>query len=161
MALLLSTPHLTVATAPDTRLVRYVRTSVPYVSVFEFELLHERVAALFDQLGRRQHVLLVDTREAVMNNDPAFEKASNRARPSLVRDFRRIAVLVKTAVGALQVGRHIREGGIDSTVFNDEKAALAFLLSSAPGLDADHSPTSSVRTPRSNRSSNPGKPPKR
>ena len=72
MALLLSTPQITLTTGPDARLVRYVRTSVPYPSMSEYELLHERAAGFLDQLGRRHHVLLVDMREAVMNTDPAF-----------------------------------------------------------------------------------------
>ena len=154
MALLLSTPQITVSTGPDPRLVRYVRTSVPYASIFEYELLHERISGFFDQLDRRQRVLLVDMREAVMNTDPAFEKAAGRARQLLARDFRRIAVLVKTAIGALQVGRHIREDASGSTVFNDETAAISFLLG-VSGFDADPSPISSVRAPRSSPSSTP------
>lgn len=155
MAILLSTPQIKVVTGPDARLVRYVRTSVPYGSIFEYEVLHERVGAFFDHLGRKQHVLLVDTREAVMNTDPVFEKASNRIRVHLMRDFQRVAVLVKTAIGALQVARHIREGSLDSSVFSDEAAAISFLL------DAEGSPTSSVRGPRSSHSSNPRRPSKR
>lgn len=155
MVVLLSTPQLKVVTGPDTRLVRYVRTSVPYGSILEYELLHERVAAFFDHLGRKQHVLLIDTREAVMNTEPAFEKATKRVRVQLVRDFRRVVVLVKTAIGALQVARHIRESSLESTVFSDEAAAIAFLL------DTETSPTSSVRAPRSSHSSNPRRPLKR
>lgn len=148
MALLFSTPQITLTIGPDARLVRYVRTSVPYASMSEYELLHERVAGSLDQLGRWNHVLLVDMREAVMNTDPAFERAAGRGRQLLVRDFRRIAVLVKTAIGALQVGRHIREDAIDTTVFSEETAAISYLLG-VSGFDTDPSSTSSVRGPRS------------
>ena len=155
MTLLFSTPQITLTIGPDARLVRYVRTSVPYASMLEYDLLHERVSGSLDQLGRRHHVLLVDMREAVMNTDPAFEKAASRGRQLLVRDFRRIAVLVKTAIGALQVGRHIREDSLDSIVFNEETAAISFLLG-VSGFDCDPSSTSSVRAPRSSPRSGPG-----
>lgn len=156
MALLLSTPQVTLATGPDSRLVRYVRTSVPYPSVLEYELLHERLADLLDQHGRRHHVLLFDVREAVMNTDPTFERVAVRVRQILARDFRRTAFLVKTAIGALQVSRLIREDSLDSAVFSDETAAISFLLG-VSGFDANPSPISSVRGPRSTRRSDPGK----
>jgi hypothetical protein len=155
MALLLSTPQITLTTEPDARLVRFVRTSVPYPDLIEFERLHQRIASLLDQLGRKRHVLLVDMREAPMNNNPAFERAAVRGRLALVRDFRRLAVLVKTAVGALQVGRHIREDSLDAPIFNDETAAVSFLLG-VSGFDADPAPVSSTRSPRSSRRSGPG-----
>lgn len=147
MTLLFSTPQITLTTGPDARLVRYVRTSVPYASMLEYELLHERVAGALDQLGRRHHVLLVDMREAVMNTDPAFERAAGRGRQLFVRDFRRIAILVKTAIGALQVGRHMREDSLDTSIFNEEPAAISFLLG-VSGFDCDSSPTSSPRSSR-------------
>ena len=37
MALLLTTPQITLTTDADSRLVRYVRTSVPYPSLEEYE----------------------------------------------------------------------------------------------------------------------------
>jgi hypothetical protein len=154
MALLLSTPQITLTTGPDSRLVRYVRTSVPYPNLIEYELLHERAGSLLDQLGRKRHVLLVDMREAVMNNDPAFERAAGRCRQLLVHDFRRLAVLVKTAVGALQIGRHIREDSLESPLFNEETAAISYLLG-VSGFDAD-APASSSRAPRSSSRRGPG-----
>src|SRR4051812_12395175 len=149
MAELLSTPQITLTTEADSRLVRYVRTNVPYPSLEEYEYLHERIAATLDQLGRKQHVLLVDMREAVLNNNPAFERAASRGRQLLVHDFRRVAVLVKTAVGALQIGRHIREDSLDMPIFNVETAAVSYLLG-VSGFDAE-APASSTRVPRSSR----------
>lgn len=145
--MLFSTPQITVTTGPDARLVRYVRTSVPYASMLEYETLHERIAEVLDQHGRKQHVLLVDVREAVMNTDPAFEKVAVRVRQLLARDFRRIAFLVKTAIGALQVNRLIREDSLNASAFSEETAAISFLLG-VSGFDTDPSPTS-VRGPRS------------
>jgi hypothetical protein len=154
MALLFTSPQITLTTVPDSRLVRYVRTSVPYPSLVDYENLHERAGGVLDQLGRKRHVLLVDMREAVMNNDPAFERAAGRCRQLLVHDFRRMAVLVKTAVGALQVGRHIREDSLEAPVFSDETTAVSYLLG-VSGFDAE-APASSSRAPRSSRRSGPG-----
>ena len=154
MALLFSTPQITVTSEADSRLVRYVRTSVPSPSLDEYEHLHERIGGALDKIGRRRHVLLVDMREAVLNNDPGFERAAARCRQLLVRDFRRLAVLIKTAVGALQIGRHIREDSLDSPIFYDETAAVSYLLG-VSGFDSE-SPASSSRPPRSSRRSGPG-----
>lgn len=154
MAVLFSSPQITLTTEPDVRLVRYVRTAVPYPSLDEYERLHERAAGYLDQLGRKRHVLLVDMREAVMNNDPSFERAAGRCRQLLVHDFRRMAVLVKTAVGALQVGRHIREDALEAPIFNEETAAISFLLG-VSGFDAEPPPSSTARPPRSSRRSGP------
>jgi hypothetical protein len=154
MAQLFSSPQITLTTEAESRLVRYVRSSVPYPSLEEYERLHERAGGALDQLGRKHHVLLVDMREATLNNDPAFERAAGRCRHHLVHDFRRMAVLVKTAVGALQVGRHIREDSLDAPVFSDETAAVSYLLG-VSGFDAE-SPASSSRPPRSSRRSGPG-----
>lgn len=154
MALLLTTPQITLTIDADTRLVRYVRTSMPYPSLDEYERLHERAGHLLDQLGRTRHVLLVDMRGATLNNDPAFERSAVRCRMLLVRDVRRLAVLVKTAVGALQIGRHIREDSLDSPIFNDETAAVSYLLG-VSGFDTQP-PASSSRAPRSTRRGGPG-----
>jgi hypothetical protein len=154
MALLLSTPQITLSTEPEARLVRYVRSSAPYPDLVEYERVHERVAAALDNLGRKRNVLLVDMREALMNNEPAFEKAAARGRQLLVRDFRRVAVVVKTAVGALQVGRHLREDSLEMPIFNDDTEALSFLLG-VSGFDAEP-PSSSMRPPRSSRRGGPG-----
>jgi len=154
MAVLFTTPQITLTSEAESRLVRYVRSSVPYASLDEYERLHERAGAALDQLGRRRHVLLVDMREATLNNDPAFERSAGRCRRLLVQDFRRMAVLVKTAVGALQVGRHIREDSLDAPVFNDETLAVSYLLG-VSGFDAEP-PVSSSRPPRSSRRSGPG-----
>lgn len=154
MALLFTTPQITLSTDADPRLVRYVRTSVPYASLDEYNRLHERVGHTLDLIGRKRHVLLVDMREATMNNDPAFERAAARGRQLLVHDFRRLAVLVKTAVGALQVGRHVREDSLEAPVFNDETAAISYLLGIS-GFDTEP-PASSAHGPRSSRRSGPG-----
>src|SRR5262249_36491626 len=117
-----------------------VRTSQPYGSLEDVIDIHLRVGKMFDRLGRDRHVLLVDMRRAPVNNHPDFERASARARAILVRGFPRIAVLVQTAVGALQIRRHLREDNIAGDVFHEESDALTYLTSA----DSDLAPPSGV-----------------
>jgi hypothetical protein len=138
---MLSDPYCIVGADPGTWIVRFVRTGVPYPSLEDFELQHEKVARVFDRLGRRKHALLVDFRRAPMNNDPRFEEAAARARSVLIRDFARVAVLVQTAIGALQVKRHAREDGLECLVFQDEPGAVEYLSQA----DMDPAPTSRVK----------------
>lgn len=109
-------------------IVRWRRNDVPYASYDDVRLCHEELAWHLDQHGRAGRGLLVDMRGAQLNNDPEFEAVATAARELLVRGFGKVAVLVATAVGALQVRRHIREDGRDIPVFQDEAEAIAHLL---------------------------------
>jgi hypothetical protein len=74
------------------------------------------------------HVFLMDVREGPMRSDEGFEQTMRVTGPELSTLFKRSAVLVKTAVGKLQMNRIQKERGGVSTVFDDERAALAYLL---------------------------------
>ena len=67
-------------------------------------------------------------RDGPLRNDSAFESASADLA-KLQSRFDRTAMLVKTAVGALQMSRLQRERNIRLNVFSDEKDALDFLKS--------------------------------
>jgi hypothetical protein len=73
--------------------------------------------------------LLIDLRLSVGRNDPEFETQLVERRRELFRRFRRSCVLVLTAIGRLQVQRHVDEDGFGDTVrvFSDETAARAWL----------------------------------
>lgn len=124
---LLSNRYVTLTLEHNDRVVRFGRTDRPYDAVDDVTRLHEELGRRLDQAGRRGRSLLVDMRLAQMNIDPEFEHRAMKARHHLVRDFDRVAVLVATAVGALQVRRHIREDGRDIPVFQDEAEAISFL----------------------------------
>lgn len=152
MAVLFTTPHVTLTLDPDTRLIRYARTRAPYASMAEYVHVHERVARVLDGVGRKKHALLVDMREAPLNNDPDFERTAARCRQLLVRDFGKVAVVVRTAIGALQIGRHIREDSSHIPIFHDETTAVGHLLG-VNGFDAEQMipPSSRIRAPGSAR----------
>lgn len=73
--------------------------------------------------------LLVDLRRSVGRNDPDFEEQLAERRRELFRRFKRSCVLVRTAIGRLQVQRHTEADGFGGTVrvFDDEDTARAWL----------------------------------
>jgi hypothetical protein len=115
---------------PARSLLHFARTKRPYPLTAAFIEAIQPVIDVFDQLSRAQHKLLIDMREAPLRNDEGFESF---AAPSLDRvfgGFAKTAILVRTAVGELQFSRLRREGkmsALESIVFRDEAAALAYL----------------------------------
>jgi hypothetical protein len=73
------------------------------------------------------HTFLMDIREAPMNASEGFDQVARDVGPQLTGRFRRAAVLVRTAVGKLQMNRIRRERQTDLVVFDDESAAMAYL----------------------------------
>lgn len=85
-----------------------------------------QVNRVLDRHGRARLSLIVDTREAPPRNDPAFEAAFGPLRAQMLSGFRRVAVLVSTPIGKLQVERHAREDGLSVRAFSDEIEALTY-----------------------------------
>jgi hypothetical protein len=107
--------------------VRLVRTSTPYASLAELDASTAELVQALDALGRESTRLLVDLREGPMRSDPAFESKMNELRPKMFRGMARIAIVVATPLGALQVARHQRHDGIEWAVFNDDYGAYGYL----------------------------------
>jgi hypothetical protein len=81
-----------------------------------------------ESVERPTHRLLVDSRAAPGQNDPEFEKVYGRFRARLLDGWLRVAVLVNTIPGHLQLQRHQREG-LNAEVFMDSAKAVDWLLS--------------------------------
>lgn len=113
-------------------LVRVLRKDSQTRSIDEMQRLYAEVDALLNSLGRARHVLLVDLRTSPVRNDPEWEQAAGQLRPKLFKGFSRVAVLVKTAVGALQIQRYSREDNLDLHIFFDEQEALVYLAGRRP-----------------------------
>jgi hypothetical protein len=128
MRTLLADPLLTVTVEEARGLVRYQRTREPLPSIDAMRTLHER---MFDALGKlplKQYKLLVDVREAPPRNDAAFESEVTRILNFTISKFAAHAVLVKSAVGLLQVQRLERQRNASgSAVFTNEADALRHL----------------------------------
>jgi hypothetical protein len=72
-------------------------------------------------------VLFIDSRLAPLRNDPVFEAAFDENRQRFTKGFKKVSVLVKTAVGKLQIQRHSKMDGLPMGVFTDPLDALAYL----------------------------------
>jgi hypothetical protein len=76
--------------------------------------------------------LLLDARDGPLRNDPAFEAETRKARVQMFEVFSKVAILVRTTVGALQMQRLQRgEPGASEDrvrVFEDDEAAAVALL---------------------------------
>ncbi|WP_437923079.1 hypothetical protein WMF37_29095 [Sorangium sp. So ce291] len=128
---LLRNAHYVVTDDPVAQLARVTRSALPSESPAQFEERWMEVSRALDQAGRSGRSLLVDLRAAVGRNDPEYEAAMQRLRPVVMRGFRRVAVLVRTTVGALQIHRHLREDGVERMIGSDEAQLLEY-LSGAP-----------------------------
>lgn len=112
--------------------VRLIRTDVAFRSLEDLDASVAEIANVLDSMGRANMALLVDLREGPMRTDTAFEHAMAEHRPRILAGITRIAVLVSTPLGAMQLARHQRQGGLEWMTFNEEPAALTHLRARRP-----------------------------
>lgn len=137
--------YFTVLCHPHPPVVEVVRSNVAFPSPQGVGTAFAPMLLLLDSLGRHRYVLLLDSREAVPNNDPEYEASYARYRTDLHRGFRRIAVLVKTPVGNLQATRLLPHVEAPIRVFQDRDVAWNFLTagqSLRPSQGSDDAPVS-------------------
>lgn len=119
--------HFVVTLDEPARLVRRVRTEERFDSLQQLEATYDELVRVLDTLDRPRYVQLVDARLSPARNDDAFEAVVGRYHDALYRDFRGVAVLVKSAAGRLQVRRMLDSSRIEAPVFSDEAEAIAYL----------------------------------
>mgnify|MGYP001628067838 CR=1 FL=1 len=90
-------------------LVWLIRSPAPYRTAGEVRAEVDAIVRRF-QPRHRDFGIIVDMRDAPPRNDPDFEAAMRQLRFSVGRAFARVAVLVATASGEMQVSRLHREG---------------------------------------------------
>jgi hypothetical protein len=128
MRVLFTNAHVTMAYDEARGFFRYSRSHAPFATLDELREAHDRVELALPKPMPHGARLLADVREAPPRNDEAFEAEMTRKLGSLMRHFAARAVLVKSAVGRLQVqrlGRPYGEGR--PAVFDDEAKALRHL----------------------------------
>src|SRR5690242_7593667 len=86
-------------------LVRVVRSSVPLETLEQVDEAWGTTSRALMPLDRGRHVLLIDMRDAPGRNDDAFERRVAPYRSATVRGFLRVAVLVRSLPGQMQVQR--------------------------------------------------------
>lgn len=111
------------------RVVVVTRTETPFPSLSEVRTAFAAMFVALDRLGRAGRGLLCDLRLAPGRNDPEFEKLMNELRPHWLQGFRRVGVLVRSTVGALQIRRYARGDGMERLVSSDEAVLMEYLLS--------------------------------
>lgn len=115
------------------KLVRVVRSSVELDSLEQIDEAWGSVSRVLAPIDRARHVLMIDMRSARGRNDDEFERRVAQYRAATVHGFPRVAVLVKSLPGQLQVQRHVREDGLGEVqIFVSESDALDWLASAAP-----------------------------
>jgi hypothetical protein len=128
MSELYRTRHWIVTEDTERGILRITRSREPFDAIDELERESLGLRELLGPARARCTGVLVDLREGPLRNDPAFEAVMGKLRPELFRGFARSAVLVRSAVGKLQVTRHAREDHAENFVaFHDEPDALAHL----------------------------------
>lgn len=122
--------HAELADHDDSKLIRLVRSSE---RIDDLTAMQASLVALAGALrdARDSHELkglLLDTRAAPPRNVEGFESLTSSYRRELEQAFTRVATLVGTQVGKLQLSRLDRQDGTESVVFEDEDEALAYLI---------------------------------
>lgn len=122
---LIATQHYILEEDEAHRVAVLRRTPVPFTSIQEIVESNDRV---LEQL-RPYHAgygVIVDMRQAPQRNDPTFENAMSRLRNRVTEVFARVAVLLDSAVGVLQVDRLGRAEGGKTYATQSESAATRF-----------------------------------
>jgi hypothetical protein len=124
---LLHTAHFRVVEDGIARILTRSRTTERFATAEEVTAEYDGLARALDRVDRSQYAVLVDLRLAPPRNDEAFEDIVARYHASLYDGFRRVAVVVQTAAGRLQLRRFLTAARPDAKVFTDVEEATAFL----------------------------------
>lgn len=120
--------YFDVSSLPEPQVVKIVRTSEPFPrGSSTLDPMFAEAHSVADSVDRSRWGLLLDLRNTVGRNDPDFEKLIAPHRAKLEHGFRKVAVVVRSQVGRLQVERHARDDGVNLRVFLEEDEALAWL----------------------------------
>jgi hypothetical protein len=107
-------------------LVRLSRTAVPFPSLAETKQAYDDLSPQLQKFAGAR-LLLDFSGGPPGRNDDAFEQLAAPARTALERVFSRVAVLIRSRAGELQVRRLAKQEGRTPNVFSDEAAALEWL----------------------------------
>jgi hypothetical protein len=130
-------PYFALSEVPGTSIVRVVRSPVAFKTVQDLEGAWGSINTALDRLDRSRHTLLVDIRLVTGRNDPEFEQAFAPFRLRLMKGFLRVAVLVSSPAGRLQVQRHALEDRLPVGAFLNPPAAIEWLRDSPVNRAAD------------------------
>lgn len=124
----------------DGRVVRVQRSERPYAAAVELNQERLLLGEALDRLGRAGRGLLIDSRVAPPSTDDRLQEEFRRFRLEVARGFDRVAALVRTKVGILQVNRLVADSTSNVHAFDDEAAAMGYLLGSPVASGASNMP---------------------
>lgn len=124
---LFRSPHIRLRFDRSHDLVVITRFALHYESLAELNETFAKMELAMQAVVKQRSVLFIDSRLALLRNDPLFEATFEENRRRFIRGFKKVSALVKTAVGKLQIQRHSKIDGIPIGVFTDPVAALAYL----------------------------------
>lgn len=126
---------------PDEKIALLRRSPIPVEDIEDLVESNERIIALFEPRFE-DYGIIVDIREAPQRNDFAFENAMLRLRLALSTNFARLAILLESATGILQVNRIGRNDGAEAFATMNEYAAVKFAKGPPPiGETTEPSPS--------------------
>ena len=108
------------------------RTGVPYESAEEVKSSFAELEEALSEYNRKHFGLLVDLRSAPQRNDPEYEEMVRPTVPRVHAGFLRNAIMVRMAVGALQIKRHAKGDVIERLITSSEAEALDYLKAVLP-----------------------------
>lgn len=132
MTELFRSSHLIVTREESGRVIRARRTSSAFVSTADMYGVEAQFLRTIPMRERFGIGVLVDVRDAPMLSNDGFEIEAAKVIDAMASDFERSALLVRTAVGALQVRRIAKTNPFRLELFEDEAAAIAYLTGNGP-----------------------------
>lgn len=127
MTMVLSTDHWTLEEDVQARVVVLRRTGTPFADVDDIVRANDQAMACF-RAEHRTWGVVVDMRHAPRRNDAEFENAMRHLRDRIGKSFARVALVLESAAGVLQVNRIARDEGASDKTFAtlSEPAATRF-----------------------------------
>ncbi len=127
--LLLRTRHFTLEHDILRRFLRLTRTTTAFASAEDVKSAYGAVLEKIEALDRANYVILTDMRQGPKTTPGSdVEKAMAPQAMLLAEGWQRAALLMATPVGMLQATRVQKTVQFSVSVFNDEEAALEYLL---------------------------------
>lgn len=114
------------------RIIHVWRSPEPFPTIDDARTGWLSVVDALDRCGRSGRCLLSDLRDGPARNDPEYEDLVRHVVPRVHAGFLRNAILVRMAVGALQIKRHAKGDGIDRLITSSEEEAIAYLKEAFP-----------------------------
>jgi hypothetical protein len=121
-------PYFAVNELPGIPVLRIVRSPRAFPSLEDLSEAWDDLNRALDGIDRGRFSLLMDIRLVTGRNDPNFEQTFARHRREVERGFSKVAVLVSTPAGVLQVHRHAIQDGVPMKAFMDPPKAIDWLL---------------------------------